>query len=112
MIKGQAIRPEFFNNLPTVIKEKQAKALGVSDEEMQLYSLSQTKGWQILEEYIEGLLKDLETSAMMAMAQGLPFDEIGKNMVIASNTRGIVERIIEKVQDAKEVCEKEDGTIK
>lgn len=106
----QALKPSFFNNLPSIIKEKQAKELGVAEEEMQLYSLSQTAGWRILEEYIEGLLKDMETSAMMAMAQGLPFEEIGKNMVIASNARGIIERILEKVEDAREACEKQDGS--
>jgi len=108
----QALRPEFFNNLPTLIKEKQAQSEVLGDEEKFLYSLSQTAGWRVLKEYTEGLLKDLDEVTNASMAQGLSLEEIGKNAIVANLAKGIIKRILEKVEDAKEAAEKPDGTIK
>lgn len=112
MKDAQALRPTFFNTLPTLIKEEEAKKAGVTVEERHLYSLVGHQGWEILEDYTQSLLKDLDNVTEAAMAQGLSLEEIGRNALVANLAKGIVKRILEKVQDAKEACEREDGTVK
>lgn len=107
----QAIKPDFFNNLPTLNQEQEEKS-GVSDEERHLYRLSSHKGWKILLEYINDLRKDLDGLNDTAYEKGLPLEEIGRNAVIVSLTRGILKKITDRVEDAKEACENTDGTLK
>jgi hypothetical protein len=112
MVKGQAIRPNFFNNLPTIIRDQQAKEKGVSEEELQLYALSQSGGWRILREYTDGLLKDLDQVTTTAMQQGMAFEEIGRNAIVANLAKGVITRILQKVEDARDASERPDGTIR
>lgn len=109
---SKALRPEFFSNLPTIVKEKQASAKTLSDDERFLYSLSQTPGWRIVSEYAQGLLRDLETVTDSAMAQGLSFEEIGRNAIVASLAKGVIIKLLQRVDDAKEAAERPDGTAK
>lgn len=104
-----ALRPSFFNNLPTVVRQEEAKKKGVTEEEGELYALSQSDGWRQLREYTESLLKDLDTGTATAMAQGLPFEEIGRNAVVIDLAKGIIRNIINKVEDTREAV---DGTDK
>lgn len=106
----QALRPEFFPTLPTFVKEaEQPKS---SDDERFLYALSQNPGWRVLKEYVDSLLGDLENVTNTSMNQGLTFEEIGKNAIVASLVKGMLTRVIQKVEDAVEQVEKPDGTIK
>lgn len=98
----QAIKPSFFNSLPTIIKEQEAKNKGVTEEELELVALSHSGGWKVLKEYTESLIKDLDNGTAIAMAQGLPFDEIGRNAVVINLAKGIIKRILDKVEDARE----------
>ena len=101
-LDNSAIRPSFFNTLPTVVKEQEAKKKGISEEEQELYALSQMGGWKILKSYAEDLLGDLDSGTATAMAQGLPFEEIGRNAVVIDLAKGIIKRILDKVGDAQE----------
>lgn len=110
--KQQALRPGFFQDLPTLVKEKQATARGITEEEKDLYSLSLHPGWRSLTEYINSLLKDLDQGTAVAMSQGLSFEEIGRNAVVIDLAKSLITKILNKVNDAKEASEKPDGTIK
>lgn len=105
-MKGQALKPDFFNRLPTLLVEESAKKADVSEEEMKLAALSNSGGWFVLEEYIDSLLKDLDQGTESAMAQGLPFEEIGRNAVVINLAKGVINRIKQKVQDGREAVEK------
>lgn len=110
MKKGEAIKPSFFSTLPTLVKEAEAEKLGLTDEERHLYRLSQHAGWRVLRGFTEDLLGDLDRGTETAMAQGLPFEEIGRNAVVINLAKSIVKRILQKVDDAVEANEKPDGT--
>jgi hypothetical protein len=112
MSNDTALRPDFFNNLPTVVKQTQAKIKGVTEEEQHLYNLSNSAGWKILEEYARGLIKDLDNVTDMAMAQGLSLEEIGRNALVANLSKGVISRVLQRVEDAVEVCEMSDGSAK
>jgi hypothetical protein len=103
-MKAQALKPSFFN-LPSK-KDKEAEKIGASDEERALSTLSETKGWVVLEEFIQGLLKDLDSVNATAIASGATFEEIGKNTVVVNMAKEVINRIITKVTDAKEATER------
>jgi hypothetical protein len=112
MRNSKAVKPDFFNSLPTIIREREAKEIGASDEEKLLSSMSSSGGWRVLSDYIDNLIDDLDKGTETAMAQGLPFEEIGRNAVVINLAKGVILRIKQKVQDAKESVEDMDGTLK
>lgn len=105
MSDTQAIKPSFFQSLPTLVKQEQAKEKGLTEEEQALYALSVQDGWVILREYAQSLIDDLSNSTESSMAQGMSLEEIGRNAVVSSLAKGVIERILLKVDDAKEVYE-------
>ena|SRR3989304_4291512 len=101
----QAIRPDFIVNRTQDEKK-------VSDEERHLYNLSQQKGWQIYTEFIERQIKSLKETNTQAIANGLSFEEIGRNMVVLQLAEEVIRKGLTKIQDAKEAIEQPDGTIR
>jgi hypothetical protein len=105
----QAIKPEFFPaNMPSIKKDEEAKKKGVTEEERHLYALSGTAGWRVLSKYAEDMLGDLDNINKIAMEQGMGFEEIGRNSVVVTQTKDIIRRLLNKVIDAVEACEKQD----
>ena len=112
-MKGTALKPDFFmSNMPSMVKDKEAEKKGASNEERQLYALSGSTGWRVLEKYINEIIGDLDNINAVAIENGATFDVIGQNAVVVNLTRSILKKIPTKVQDAKEACEKPDGTAK
>ena len=103
----QAIKPSFYN-LPTFKADEESKEKEVSDEERRLYSLSKSTGWKVLKEYIGNVRNDLDNFNARAMETGANFEEIGKNTVVINLAKGIIERVLNKVGDAREAIESEE----
>lgn len=101
---SQAIKPDFYN-LPTFVQDEKADKKGASDDERRLYSLSRTPGWRVLKEFIESVRNDLDNFNVNAMEGGANFEEIGKNTVVINLAKGIINRILNKVEDVKENIE-------
>lgn len=95
--------------MPTFVKEEEVKKSGLMDEEKHLYSLSHHAGWKILEKYSQELLNDLDQVTNLALTQGLELEEIGKNAVVANLAKGIIKRILQKVEDSVESVEKNNA---
>jgi len=108
-LANTAIRPDFIVN--RAVDEK-VKATGASEEEMHLYNLSRHKGWLILETYMDDQVRSLESINAQAIEKGLTFEEIGKNAIVINLAKDFVRRITDRVNDAKEVVENPDGTIR
>jgi len=106
-----ALKPNFFSSLPSMADDKAAKS-GASDDERLLYALSQSGGWRVFKQFTNELLSDLDHGTETAMAQGLPFEEIGRNAVVINLAKGIINKQLQKVQDAWEACESANGTDK
>jgi len=106
-----AIKPDFFSNFQS-LEEKEDEKIGITDEERHLYRLNNHKGWKILRLHIENLVKELDSLNDLAYEKGLPLEEIGRNAVIVSLTKGIIKKVLNKVDDAKDAIENEDGTVK
>ena len=108
-MKKVAIKPEFR---PNIAKEEEIKTSGATDEEKALYSMSGSKGWTILKEYIDNQIEVLDNINEKAMEAGQNFEEIGKNTVVSNLAKAVIKRILNKVADAKEACERPDGTTR
>lgn len=103
-----AIRPSSpFATLPTFVRDQQAQKKGVAEEEIILAGMAESKGWQIIEEFIDSILDDLDQVNEAAIASGAKFAEIGRNTLVISMTKGIIKKITDKVADAKEARDKE-----
>jgi hypothetical protein len=97
-----ATRPDFFINLP--VKEDEADEKGVTDNEKFLYGMTQNSGWEVFTKKKDDLLKDMESFQEVAIANGTKEDEIGKNAIIISMVKGVINRLWATTEDAKEAC--------
>jgi hypothetical protein len=95
----QALRPTIMN-IPSFKKEETTES--INDEEKFLGVLGNTKGWEILRDFARQAMSELDLFNSEAIANGQTFEEIGKNTVIISLAKEIVQRIISKVEDARE----------
>lgn len=106
MAVKKAIKPEkLFFNLPTLVKDKEAEKKGVTVEERTLGALANSSGWQVLSEFIDNIVSDLDNVNEVAISQGASFAEIGRNTVVINLAKGVIKKIVDKVNDAREVCE-------
>ncbi len=106
----KAIRPDsYISQLPTFVKDKEAEKNGATEEEKQLLAMSETGGWRIFSEYVNSALDDLDNLTATLMANGATEQEIGRNTIVISLTKGIIKKITDKVNDAKEACERSDA---
>jgi hypothetical protein len=98
-----AIRPSFIN--PIVPVDKEAEKKGASDEERALFAMSKTGGWKLFKDICESSLKELDELNRVAIGNGAGYEELGRNTVVISSVKDIINHLINKVEDAKESCE-------
>lgn len=105
-----ALRPDFyFKQMPTIRDaDIAAEKKGASEEERAIFAMSQTKGWNIIKEYLVSLYNDLESVNKTAIANGAQLEEIGRNTVVISLTQDILDKVINKVADATEACTQDE----
>jgi len=102
---SEAIRPTFLPNIPALDNAPDTSVTGdPTPEELALYSLSKTRGWKVFREIATRTLNDLGNLNKQAISQGLPLEEIGRNTVVASLAQGVIEKLLNKVEDATEAC--------
>lgn len=102
-----AIKPDVFN-LPSFVKEQAEEEKGTTDEEKILAAGSETIFWKTLNEHIEKVISELDEVNTTAIASGSSFEELGRNTLVITLTKGVLRKIFNKVQDAREAVE-EDG---
>lgn len=103
------MRPDFYTNFPSLKIEEEAKEKGATEEERNYYSMALTLGWKQFEEEVERLLEELDSLNDNAVSNGMPYEEIGKNTIVVSLTKGIIRKLINRINDAKEACERGEG---
>ena len=104
----QAIKPTtFINQVPTFIREKEADAKGLSEEEQQMASMSRTAGWKVLRKFIEQIMEEMDETNDLAIAQGADFEKLGQNALVISQTKQVLRKLLNKVEDAREAVDKQ-----
>lgn len=97
-----AIRPNTFFNLPKFARDNEALQKGLTEEERVLAVGAGTEFWLTLKTRIEEVIKELENVNELAVSQGAPLDEIGRNAVVINLTKGVLRRTFNFVDDAHE----------
>ena len=105
---AKAIRPSYFADFRELSSLKTEKK--PDDQDIHLSNLAKSKGWQILQEYIDDLIKSLDNMVLELMNQGASFDLIGQKTVAKEIAKELLNRVKYKVLDAKEALERPDGT--
>jgi hypothetical protein len=100
---NKAIRPNFIN--PITTSEKVLEKKGASDEERTLFAMSKSGGWKVFKEIALRSLGELDELNRVAIANGAGYEELGRNTVVISSVKDIINHLINKVEDAKESCE-------
>ena len=98
-----AIRPSFIN--PMTTNEVEIERKGATDEERALYAMSKTGGWRFFKEIASQSLAELDELNRIAISNGAGYQELGRNTVVISSVKDIINHLINKVEDAKESCE-------
>ena len=108
MSDQMAVKPDkFFKTIPALVKEKEARISNEpSVEEKILAKGSKTAFWKTLRGILENVVDDLDQINNNAMEQGKNYEEIGRNTIVISLTKGIIKGITDKVDDAQEVYER------
>lgn len=108
MADKKAIRPDFFLNVPALQAVKDAK--GTTDEERALYAMANTAGWKVFERLAKDAIKQINQMNRLAISQGLPVEEIGRNAIVANLAQEAVERLINRVTDAVDAIDGDSAT--
>lgn len=106
--KKTAIRPDFFANFESLKRNEEAKKIGVTPDEQAYYAMSLSDGWKLFNTEVDYLLQEMEQLNDAAVASGAPYEELGKNTVVISLAKGVIRRLINKVEDAREACERSE----
>ena len=101
-----AVRPDFFSQFPSIKKDMEAQSIGATEEERKYYGMSLTSGWVLFKQMADTLIQELDQLNDKAIENGATFEELGKNSVVISQTKGIIKKLLDKVEDSKEACER------
>lgn len=106
MAKDQgALKPEFVDIRSYIEREKVEEDQPSQDEKI-LASGADKAFWKVLKRYFEEEMYSLEQINEHAIASGLPFDEIGRNALVINQVKGVLRKITNRVDDAKEEADK------
>jgi hypothetical protein len=100
---NQAIRPSFINPITSTEAEMEKK--GTTDEERALFAMSKTGGWKVFKDITSQALVELDELNRIAISNGAGYEELGRNTIVISSVKDIINHLINKVEDAKESCE-------
>jgi len=96
-----ALKPEIFN-IPHFIEQKKTDIEVLTQDEKILAAGADNAFWRTLKKYFDESLAQLDSINDAAIAEGLPMEEIGRNAIVISQVKGVLNKISNVVQDAKE----------
>ena len=99
----QAIKSDYFTDFRKIVKEEPEDV--PAKEEQQIYWMAKQPGWKLLETYIKDLIVALDAPAQQSMEAGCSYDEIGRKTIVAQLTKEFLNKILDKVNDAKDAIE-------
>lgn len=102
---AKAVKPDFFANIPSLKKDEEAAKRGAGEEERLLYAMSQTAGWKLFSGTATRLIEELDQLLDSSVSSGASIEDIGKNTIVVSLSKGVIKRLLNTVRDAKEACE-------
>lgn len=104
----EALRPEIFT-IKGFINQKKGDDLEITEEKI-LAAGAENAFWKILRKYFENSMNQLEQVNEEAIANGMTLEEIGRNALVISQVKGVLNKIINIVGDAKEALDGQGET--
>ena len=95
-----ALRPEIFNIKGFINQERKDDEATV--EEKVLATGAEQIFWKTLKTYFDNSIQQLEQINEQAIANGMALDEIGRNALVISQVKGVLRKIVNCVEDARE----------
>lgn len=103
----KTIKPDFLS-IKGVWEEKkksELEAKGIDPQDAALHTLAQMESWQNLKNYILSLKDGLDAQLTVAVDGGLSREEIGDRTIMVTLAKGLLNSIINKVEDSRDVVE-------
>lgn len=101
---SNAVRSDHFGDFRALIHKADEATPEIADE-TRLGTLGQSEGWLLLKDYINDLKDSLDQAYKTAMESGMSYEEIGRRTIIAQLTKEYLDKVVEKVEDAKTALE-------
>uniref|UniRef100_A0A6M3J205 Uncharacterized protein n=1 Tax=viral metagenome TaxID=1070528 RepID=A0A6M3J205_9ZZZZ len=98
-----AIRPEIFTIKGFIQQDKKDDEHTV--EEKILATGANNAFWKTLKKHFENSIQQLDRINEEAIAGGMPLEEIGRNALVISQVKGVLNKIMNVVEDAKEALD-------
>lgn len=107
-----AIRPNFIGvpKQPVLVEEEPMKDF--VEEEKNIAQLENHAGWQAIQKMIQDEIDSLDIIVSPEATEGLSYEDIGRNAVVASAVKARLQGILGKVKDAKDAVERANGSNK
>lgn len=98
-----ALKPDYYSDFRTIktLKDKPK----VDEDERDISLMGKTRGWLLINDFIENIKTDLDLIVIQLMEQGADFNIIGQKTVVKEICKEMLERIQTKVKDSKEAVE-------
>jgi hypothetical protein len=101
---NNTLKPEVFM-LPEEAPIGEVNRKEIDKEDQALSNLSHVEGWNILTAFIEDQIEEIDGLVATAIAGGLDYEEIGKKTIVATLAKSYIRKILDKVNDAKQIVE-------
>lgn len=101
--KPSALKPTFFDSIKALYVKKDAEVAhkaGVDIEDKYLYDGRESNFWIVLKKHIESLKQGFDEQMKLAVDSGMSEEEIGKRTVMSVLAKGLLDSIINKVEDS------------
>lgn len=105
---SQALKPEAFNAFRAITQEKlnkQAEKAGVDADELSIAHMRNTRGWELLREYLESRMKQLDDVRNKQITAGASFEDVGRITVVSEIAKEHIAGIISFVEEAGKYVE-------
>lgn len=99
-----ALKSDVFQSFTDIdkrtVKEKREE---MDEDDVALSALSNTRGWTVLNEFIEHLKQEMDALIAASISNGNSFEDVGKLTVVANLAKEKLYAIQKRVQDSKSV---------
>jgi hypothetical protein len=93
------LKPEPYHDIRSLWQKNKKVTKGVEDEDSAINSLSHTKGWKILKEYIDNLKLGLDKRLAESVLGSLGSDQIKTDALFSVLGKELLDSIVKKVED-------------
>lgn len=106
MSNDTAPKPDVFLSFQDIGKNDGVeRKKGKDPDDIALHALSGTKGWVVLEKYIEHLKSEMDRLVATLIAEGGSFEDVGRVTVVSNLAKEKLDDIIKRVGDARDAIE-------